>query len=112
MKKFNNLLYSLIFVCFFIFSAIAQESSKTIREANGLMTRGDLKGAIAILDKAIEKRKDLFEAYKMRASLQLFSGNLAGAISDLDRAIEIKPEANLYAQRADYKTFYVIMRAH
>ena len=69
------------------------------------MNRGDLKGAISVLNKIVEKRKDLFEAYKMRASLYLFSGNIAGAVSDLDSAIEIKPEAELYAQRANYKTF-------
>lgn len=105
MIKFNKIVFSSALLCVFVFSAFAQESSKAMREAGDLMSRGDLKGAIAVLDKTIEKRKDLFEAYRMRASLHLFSGNIAGAITDLDRAIEIKPEAALYAQRAEFKTF-------
>lgn len=70
------------------------------------MERGDTAGALAILDKAIEKKQDLFEVYRMRASIRPMRGDLDGAIGDLSAAIDIKPNAaELYERRARFRMF-------
>lgn len=105
MKKFNCCLSAVLLTIAGLFSAFAQETPKVLREAGVLMERGDLKGAIAVLDKAVEKQKDSFEIYEMRSALRMFNGDLAGASADLSRAIEIKPGAELYVKRAGIRTF-------
>ncbi len=105
MKK-NQLIFSIIVSStIFVLSLFAQNSTDTTREAAKFMNRGDIKGAIAVLNKAIEKKKDLLEAYRMRANLHLFNKDIPSAIADLDKVIEIKPEAQIYSQRAYFKTF-------
>jgi tetratricopeptide (TPR) repeat protein len=89
----------------FVFCLLAQSPAKSTREAAEYMSRGDLKGAIAILDKAVEQKKDLLEVYRMRSSLRFFSGDIPGGVADLDKVIEIKPDGKTYAERAFFKTF-------
>ena len=98
---------SAVFLVVVVLSIIchAQDATKTTDEAGRLIRNGDTAGAIAVLDKAIERRKDLFEAYRMRAPLRFFNGNIQGAVTDLDRALEIKVEPSLYVQRAEFKGF-------
>src|SRR3954470_21010730 len=81
-------------------------NSETARKAGERMARGDKAGAIAILDAAIAKGKDLNEAYKMRAEARLSSGDLRGGVADLSSAIELKPnDPHLYKERAQFRLF-------
>jgi len=101
-KYFTTLLIIAIAVIF----SFAQSSTKTTKKANKLFFKGDIRGAIRVLDKAIAKKKDLLSAYVMRSNLRMFSRNIPGAVSDLDRAIELAPtKAVLYAKRAKIKSF-------
>ena len=82
-------------------SVFAQNSSKSTREAAEFLNRGDIPGAIAVLDKAVAHKKDLFEVYKMRSFLRPMIGDFSGALDDLSSAIEIKSdEGKLYESRA------------
>lgn len=101
MKKiFLYLLAAASFLTFSI-SIDAQKPTESTREAVQLMIKGDVKGAISVLDKAIAKEKDLFECYRMRAFLRQRLGDFEGVIADLTKALEIKPEAaELYTERA------------
>ncbi len=93
----------------FSFAAFAQQqtvSSEAIRQAEARMAQGDFAGAMAILDKAIEKKKDLFEIYRMRSAVRMMSRDINGAIDELTRALEIKPnDAETYAMRGDFLMF-------
>jgi tetratricopeptide (TPR) repeat protein len=89
-------------------SASAQYINKTesARKAGEKMMRGDHAGAIAVLNKAIEERKDLQETYAMRARLRAQTGDLDGAIADFGEAIKITPnDMGLYEQRAMFRLF-------
>lgn len=99
MKK---IIFGLILTVIFSISAFAQyNTSKSADEASKLLSRGDVPGAVAVLDRAIEKKKDLLEAYKMRAFLRPMLGDTAGGLDDLTKAIEIKPDdGELYERRA------------
>ncbi len=80
--------------------------SETAQKADDLMRRGDWQGAIGVLDRAVEQKKDLFEAYRMRANFRAMRGDIDGAITDLTGALEIKPNAaELYHQRARFRMF-------
>ncbi len=80
--------------------------SKTARKAAEKLTKGDRTGAIAILDKAIQQRKDLLEAHKMRGNVRSMGGDLDGAIADYSAVLEINPnDAEMYEQRAMFRTF-------
>lgn len=81
-------------------------TSETTRKAGEKMSQGDRAGALAILDKAIEKRKDLVEAHQMRANLRASVGDLDGAIADYSAVLEINPnDAKIYQQRARFRIF-------
>ncbi len=81
-------------------------TSETTRKAGEKLVKGDRPGAIAVLDKAIEKRKDLLEAYQMRANLRAATGDFDGAIADYSAALEINPnDAKIYQQRALFRRF-------
>lgn len=105
MKMF--LLTACLVLIGFVAAANAQFfTSETTRKAGEKMHQGDRAGAIAVLDKAIEKRKDLLEAYQMRANLRLTIGDLDGAISDYSAALEINPNAaKIYERRAQFRLF-------
>lgn len=76
-------------------------TSETTRKAGEKLERGDMAGAVAVLDKAIEKRKDLIEAYQMRANLRMMGGDLQGAVADFSAALELSPnDAAIYERRA------------
>jgi tetratricopeptide (TPR) repeat protein len=89
----------------FVFGSLAQSPTNSTREAAECMSRGDIKGAIAVLDKAVEQKKDLLEVYRMRSSLRFFNGDIPGGIADLDKVIEIKPDGKTFSERAYFKTF-------
>jgi tetratricopeptide (TPR) repeat protein len=81
-------------------------TSETSSKVGQKMAQRDHAGAIAILDQAIAARKDLSEAYQMRAILLAMTGNIDGAIADLTSALAINPNsASLYEQRANYRLF-------
>jgi len=83
------------------------DKSETAKKANKKLDSNDIAGALKILDKAIEKKEDLFEAYRTRSFIrQLYNNDIDGAIADLSSAIEIKPDdENLYISRAYLKKY-------
>ncbi len=97
----NKIIFSLTLTVIFSVTAFAQNTSKSVAEADKLLSRGDVQGAVSILDKAIEQKKELFEAYKLRSFLRPMLGDTAGGLHDLTKAIEIKPDdGELYENRA------------
>ena len=84
--------------------------SESARRAGERLLRGDRAGALAVLDEAVARRKDLAEVYDMRAGLRTMAGDLDGAIADYTSALEINPNnpktlerrATLRAFRRDY----------
>lgn len=104
MKRIFTFFLSLIALAFFSTAAFAQNNNESIRKAGEFLNRGDVRGAIAVLDKAVEKKKDLLEIYKMRSFLRPMTGDFAGAVADLSAAIEIKPDdGELYERRAMWR---------
>lgn len=101
------------FFILFTFSAMLSiganaqfKRSETAQKADELMRRGDAAGAIAFLDRAVEQKKDLFDAFRMRANFRAMRGDIDGAIADLTSALELKPDAaELYHQRARFRMF-------
>lgn len=80
--------------------------TESARKAGERLARGDNAGALAVLDKAIEGRKDLQETYAMRARLRAQAGDLDGAIADFGEAIKLTPhDVALYEQRAMFRLF-------
>jgi tetratricopeptide (TPR) repeat protein len=91
----------------FVAGADAQlYKSETARKAGEKLLQGDRAAALAILNAAIEKRKDLLEAYEMRAGLRSMGGDLDGAIADYTSALEINPNnPKMLERRATFRTF-------
>ncbi|MEV0616939.1 tetratricopeptide repeat protein [Nonomuraea sp. NPDC050404] len=56
--------------------------------------------AEAALDQALEAAPGLVAAWGSRGALRYATGDLEGAVADLTRAIELRPQADLYANRA------------
>jgi tetratricopeptide (TPR) repeat protein len=100
MKKFTFYLLILGAVFAFAHDGFAQKSDATSKAVE-LMTEGRFKDAIAALDKAAGKNKDLYAVYKLRASLKRMTGDFEGALNDYTLAIEQKADdGELYEQRA------------
>ena len=55
-------------------------------------TRGDLDGALADFNKAIELKPDLAAAWNNRGLVKQTKGDRVGALADFSRAIELKPD--------------------
>lgn len=66
--------------------------------------KGDLEGAIADYNRALELNPRYAPAYNNRASAKHDTGDLDGAIADLNRALELDPrDAAAYSNRAAAK---------
>lgn len=90
---------ALLFV--FVISTIGQGSGQPNPEALKLITTGDFRGAIAVLDRDVREEKNLFEAFKLRADLKRMIGDFQGSLTDLDKAIGINGlQGRLYETRA------------
>ncbi len=92
-----------------IFGKIEEyNKSETAKKAYRKLDSDDVTGALKILDKAIEKKEDLFEAYRTRAFIrQYYNNDIDGAISDVSSALEIKPDdVDSYISRASLKKRY------
>jgi tetratricopeptide (TPR) repeat protein len=80
--------------------------SESARKAGEKLVKGDRAGALAVLDKAIEERRDLNEVYQLRANLRGGTGDIDGAIADYTEAIKLTPDnAVLYERRAMFRMF-------
>lgn len=97
----NILFYALLFCTLCGFSQETHAQTNMTAKAVELMTQGKFKDAIAALDKAAEKGKDLHAVYKLRAALKRMTGDWTGALNDYSLAIEQKADdGELYEQRA------------
>ena len=100
MKKIKLLALLLITLSVFTLGISAQRSEATAK-ALDLMTQGKFKDAIAALDKAVEKNRDLFAVYKLRGTLKRMTGDFEGALTDFSAAIEQKADdGEVYEHRA------------
>lgn len=54
-------------------------------------SKGDLDGAMADFNKAIEIKPDFTETYTVRGLVKQYKGDLDGAIADYNKAIELNP---------------------
>ena len=78
-------------------------------QSDRLAQAGDLDGALAALDRAIELAPSDHRAFIRRGMLRLAKGDFAGASADLDTALELDPDkaeghyyrAAAYAQQGD-----------
>jgi tetratricopeptide (TPR) repeat protein len=61
--------------------------------------KGDLDGALADFNKAIELNARLAYAYNNRGLVKETKGDLVGALADLTKALELKP-GNVETQKA------------
>lgn len=103
MKKF--IFTAILIVCFSLVGT-AQNGSKQIQKAGELLSKGNINGAIAALDKAVKNNEGSFEVYKMRSSLYGMIGNLQAEFNDLSKAIELKStDGELYQRRAQARMF-------
>jgi tetratricopeptide (TPR) repeat protein len=100
MKKFT--LYILLLCALGVFPpAVFAQKTEATAKALELMTQGRFKDAIAALDKAVEKNKDLYAVYKLRGSLKRMTGDFEGALADYTAAIEQKADdGQIYEERA------------
>ena len=99
MKKFT--LYVLLLCALTVFPLGVSAQNSPTAKAFELMTQGRFKDAIAVLDKAVEKNKDLHAIYKLRAALKRMTGDFEGALNYFSLAIEQKADdGELYEQRA------------
>lgn len=55
-------------------------------------SRGDLNGALADFDRALEENPDYAEAYNNRGAARHARGDLDAALADYDRALELNPD--------------------
>jgi tetratricopeptide (TPR) repeat protein len=102
----NKILLSAILVFCFSFFAAAQDSSTYLKKANEFLNKGDIRGAITVLDKAVEKNQNSFEVYRMRSSLHQMLGSFKQAYEDISKAIEMKStEGELYELRSRMRIF-------
>jgi tetratricopeptide (TPR) repeat protein len=77
------------------------EASRHHAVARELLSKGDLKGAIAELDLAIDGKKDFPLAYNARGYAWLLLKDYKRAVADFDAAIRLKPDyANAYTNRS------------
>ncbi len=103
MKK---LLFITLFITCFSLVITAQNGEKQIQKASEMLSEGNIKGAIAVLDKAVKNNEGSFEVYRMRGSLHGMIGNLQGEFDDLSKAIELKStDGDLYERRAQVRMF-------
>jgi Flp pilus assembly protein TadD len=84
---------------FFLFLLLTAFCGTVSAQANehyfrgfSLFEAGDVKGAVAAFNLALEEDPAFGEAYIQRAAALLKLGDLKGAISDCSAAIELKPE--------------------
>ncbi|NJO52826.1 MAG: tetratricopeptide repeat protein [Leptolyngbyaceae cyanobacterium RM2_2_4] len=64
--------------------------------------QGDLEGAIADFNRAIELNPEFADAYNTRGNLRYsLEGDVAGAIADFTRAIDLNPNAPYHTYRGE-----------
>ena len=84
----------------------------TIIEAWRSEPKGDLDGALADFNKAIELKPDYVNAYDARGNVRSKKGDLDGALADYNKAIGLNPtNFNAYDNRGNVKQKKVIWTA-
>lgn len=66
----------------------------SFRMANSRFRRGDIDGALELIDKSIAARPDFWESYQLRAMIHLSNMHLTHAERDAQKAVEINPRAH------------------
>ena len=69
----------------------ARDAETHFKWGHDKFRRGDLRGAIADFDRAIELKPDYAEAYFLQGVAKVMLGDHDGAIADYDQAIELNP---------------------
>ncbi len=93
---------ALILGLFFSCAAWGQTAKDYFKSGYDKMYKGDRKGAIKDLDKAIELDTTYIDAYHLRAGLKYALQDYKGAIKDDDKIIELFP-SEVYNNRGNAK---------
>jgi len=78
------------------------EALALLRSGTAKRLKRDYPGALADLDRALERNPAMAEAYLARGSIRALRNDPAGALADHTRAIELKPDlATAYVERGN-----------
>lgn len=88
-----------------LFEKTLEEKSGVVKKASAKLEKDDIAGALAVLDEAVARKKDLLEVYRKRAFIrEYYVKDFQGAVADLTEALEIQPDnTQLYLFRAGLK---------
>lgn len=101
MNRIKLLFLMLCVLAMVSLTTLSQTVSNPNPKALDAMSKGDFRGAIAILDRDIRDSKNMFESYKLRSDVKSIIGDFAGSLTDLDKAIELKAsDGSLYERRS------------
>ena len=105
MKKIVFTIMCCLTLALFAPSVFAQKTAEDyLKVSKARLESRDLDGAIAALDKAIELKPGLAEAYFQRHRLHMMKGAVDSALADLDKALLINPEMKLaYVMRGQIR---------
>jgi len=79
---------------------LGQPARAMANEAWKRVIAGDLRGGMAIAERAIQAYPNRSEGWELRGRLKELTGDYLGAVRDLNQAIRIAPRATSYAARA------------
>jgi tetratricopeptide (TPR) repeat protein len=72
-------------------AAAREDPLDVLTQARTRLDRGDVAGALPLLDRLVKQEPKLALAWQQRATARLMNGDLAGGKSDLERAIALDP---------------------
>jgi tetratricopeptide (TPR) repeat protein len=68
----------------------------------------DLPSALEDINKAIKRKPNSWESYKLRASIREYMQDLTGALFDYNKTLEINPkDVDTYIKRAEFKNYKI-----
>lgn len=98
----NFTLSILLLLALFAIPAIGQSKAQPNPKAVDLMVAGKFRDAIQVLDRDIEKEKNVLVSLTLRADLKRMIGDFRGSLDDLNKAIAMdSSDGSLYERRAN-----------
>ena len=98
----NFTLSILLLLALFAIPAFGQSKPQPNRKAVDLMAAGKFRDAITVLDRDIEKDKNVLASLTLRADLKRMIGDFHGSLEDLNKAIAMdSSDGPLYERRAN-----------
>src|SRR6185295_988296 len=94
MRRLSLLGTLLLLVCGSILAAQSQDAKVAkdfVKRGSERLSRGDIEGAIAFYDRAIQLSPLMADAFHRRGTARHMKGDLNGAIEDYEKAIALDP---------------------